>query len=90
MTCPICNKPATSLKATIVHGEYMTERCSACVKSFTPPSAYAAKYHRDRMKENHRADMVQRFDGDKPSKEFARLYPERARQQFGDKFMETV
>lgn len=68
----------------------MSERCSKCVNSFVPTSDYSAKWRRDRMREGHRADLVQRFDGDKPSKEYARLYPERARQQFGDAFMETV
>lgn len=90
MKCPVCKKPTTILKAAIVKGVYMTERCSKCVSSFIPSSVYSAKFKRDRMRENHRADLVQRFDGDKPSKEYARLYPEQARRQFGDKFMETI
>jgi len=90
MKCPVCKQPAKTLKAAIVHDEYMSDRCDKCVNTFVPTSEYAAKYRRDRMRENHRADLVQRFDGDKPSKEFARLHPEQARQQFGDRFMETV
>lgn len=90
MICPICSQCATSLKAAIVRGEYMSDRCNKCANTFVPTSEYAAKYKRDRMRENHRADLIQRFDGDKPSKEFARLNPEQARRQFGDKFMETI
>lgn len=90
MKCPICKQPASNLRAAIVRGEYMSDRCDKCAGSFVPTSDFAAKFKRDRMRENHRADLVQRFDGDKPSKEFARLYPTQARQQFGDKFMETV
>lgn len=90
MTCPICKTPASSLKSAIIRGELMSDRCSKCVNSFIPTSDYAAKWKRDRMRENHRADLVQAYDGDKPSKEFARLYPARGRSQFGDKFMETI
>jgi len=68
----------------------MSDRCSNCVNSFIPTSDYAAKFQRDDMRVRHRADLVQAYDGDKPSKDFARLYPERARSQFGDAFMETV
>lgn len=42
------------------------------------------------MRDNHRGDLVQAYDGDKPSREFAKLYPERAMSQFGRKFMETI
>lgn len=90
MTCPICNQPAQTLKAAIVRGEYMSDRCARCVNTFVPTSDYSAKWKRDRMRENHRGDLLQAFDGDKPSKEFARMYPDRARGQFGDKFMETI
>lgn len=90
MICPICNQKSVTLKASIARGEYMSERCDKCVNNFIPTSDFAAKYKRDRMRESHRADLVQRFDGDRPSKEYARLYPERARAQFGDEFMETI
>ena len=90
MNCPVCNKPTTTLKSAIVRGELVTDRCEKCLDNFVPSGAYAAKFRRDRMKENHRADLVQRYRGDKPNPEFARLYPERARQQFGDKFMERI
>lgn len=90
MNCPICKQPAKSLKSAIVRGEIMTDRCAKCVNNFIPTSAYSAKWKRDRMRESHRADLVQRFEGGKPNPEFARLYPERARQQFGDKFMERI
>ena len=90
MTCPVCNQPTQTLKAAIVRGEYMSDRCPKCVNTFVPTSDYSAKWKRDRMRDNHRADLLQAYDGDKPSKEFARMYPERARSQFGDKFMETI
>lgn len=90
MTCPICTQPATTLKSAIIRGELMSDRCPKCVNGFVPSSVYAAKYKRDRMRDNHRGDLVQAYVGDKPSKEFARLYPERAMSQFGRKFMETI
>lgn len=90
MTCPVCNQPAATLKSAVLRGELMSDRCNRCVSSFVPSSMYAAKYKRDRMRDNHRGDLVQAYNGDKPSKEFARLYPDRAMSQFGKKFMETV
>ena len=90
MICPICENEVTTLKSSIIRGELMSERCSKCVGNYVPTSDYAAKWRRDRMREGHRADLVQRFDGGKPSVEFAKLYPERARQQFGDAFMESI
>lgn len=89
-TCPVCLRPAKALVSSINRGVLMSTRCTKCASSFVPTADFAAKYKRDRMRENHRADLVQRYDGDKPSKEYARLYPEQARRQFGDKFMETI
>jgi len=79
-----------SSKSTIVHGQVVIG-CRICLPTTTHQAAlYAAKYNRVRSIENHRADLVQRYDGDKPNPEFAKLYEKTAREQWGDEAVETM
>jgi len=82
MTCPTCQHEATSIKTRLVNGEQVTG-CGFCLNPKNI-AVFARKYKRDRMKEDHRKDLVQRFDNsNRPSAEYAKLYPQQAKQQFG-------
>lgn len=85
LTHPNC--PGT--KAAVVDGEYITG-CPVCLNITQGSAQYAAKYTRERMKENGRKDIVQRYDGDKVSKEWVKLYEDKARQDYGDTFVEGI
>lgn len=85
MKCPSCGKPAKNIKARLVSGE-LIEGCENCLNP-KKIADYAAKYKRDRMKEDHRQDLVQRTDErGRPNPDWAKMYPEQAKEQFGADF----
>jgi hypothetical protein len=77
------NHECAKTKAAVINGKYVTG-CSLCIRTTQGSSLYAAKYNRDRSRENHRADIVQRYDGDRINKEWVKLYEQKARDEFGD------
>jgi ribosome-binding protein aMBF1 (putative translation factor) len=85
MICPICGRKDVTLQAAVVKGVYLTERCDSCLVH-QKPNEYAAKWVRDRQREDHRRDMLQRYDfGDKNEidHDWAKAYPEQAEHHFG-------
>ena len=85
MTCPVCNKYCATLQAAVVRGVYLSERCDSCL-SRQKPGEFAAKWNRDRQKEDYRKDLLQRWDfGDKNEidHDWARVYPKEAEAYFG-------
>ena len=74
----------TSKITTAVNGKVIDS------SSRKPTAAFAAKYKRDRMRKKHEKDMIQRWEGDRPSKEFARAYPEQAAKEFGEDFVRNA
>lgn len=76
-------------KAAVINGEYVTG-CNQCLSLVTHSSDYAAKWKRERSKENHRADIVQRYDGDKINQEWVKLYPDKAREALGEQEVEKI
>lgn len=84
MICPICNQPADILRSVVKDGEYFSERCERCMHTNQPTAAYARKYNRDRDREDHRKSLLQRWEGDHLDSDFARAYPERAKELFGE------
>ena len=82
----VCNKSKTLVK----DGALITG-CRVCLPTFTHTSSdYAAKYKRDRSRENYRADIVQRYDGDSINKEWVKLYEDKARQDLGDETVDKI
>jgi hypothetical protein len=85
LTHPDC--PRT--KAAVIDGSYR-EGCASCLNTITHGADYSNKYRRERSKEDHRADIVQRYDGERVNPEWVRLYEAKARQEFGDQFVEDL
>lgn len=80
MICRICKKEAGTLRSGVKNGRYLTDRCEDCFDSNIAFADYARKYNRDRQREDYRKDILQRWDGDKPDKDFVRAYPEKSRE----------
>lgn len=76
-------------KAAVIDGQYI-EGCHVCLNTSQSSSMFTAKYNRDRSRENHRQDIVQRYDGDKINPEWVRLYEKKARDDLGDDQVEKI
>jgi hypothetical protein len=70
----------TNNLATVANGVYTTG-CYTCIER-KQSAEFAHKFNRDRMKENHRKDLLQRWNGDKPNPDYLRAYPEKSREYF--------
>lgn len=76
---------------SIVKDGVLITGCRTCLPTITHTSSdYAAKYNRNRSREDHRADIVQRYEGDKINKEWVTLYEDKARQDLGDKAVDNI
>lgn len=74
------NCPKT--KAIVLNGEYIAG-CAKCIDSKKNTAAFARKWERERMKENHREDMLQRYDGDKLDKNWVNSHEQKAIDEYG-------
>ena len=84
MKCPVCGRETDELFSAVKNGKFMSDRCEKCVSNFTGTADYARKYERDRQREDYRKDILQRFDGDKPDRDFIRAYPQKAREYWDE------
>jgi hypothetical protein len=85
MKCPICNKDNVTIQAAVVKGMYLSERCDSCLIR-QKPTDFAAKWVRDRQREDYRKDMLQRYDFSDKNEidhDWAKAYPEQALNHFG-------
>ena len=78
------NCPETLAK--VINGEYISG-CSECIGHKQQIALYSNKFRRDRMKENHRGTLMQRYNGDKPNGDFIKLYPDKAKGVFNEEQM---
>ncbi len=69
-------------KAAVIDGEYVSG-CPQCLSSTGKYSDFSRKFQRTAMKQKHRADMVQRYDGGKINPEWVKLYTDRAIRDLG-------
>ncbi|HEU5187931.1 MAG TPA: hypothetical protein VFT87_05530 [Candidatus Saccharimonadales bacterium] len=83
------NHDCPNNKAAVVNGEYRTG-CDKCLNTRQQSSLYARKYARDRMKEDYRGDMLQRYDGDKVNPEWVKMHEDKAREDLGQETVEEV
>lgn len=83
------NHVCPKTKAAVIDGEYV-EGCNACMNNTQGAADYAAKWKRDRSREDFRKDIVQRYDGDKLNPEWVKLYEAQARDEFGDAAVEDL
>lgn len=79
MKCPNCEQEATSTKSIIRDNEILSG-CVICLSSLVQGNILSAKYNRDRMREDHRKDIVQKSD----PRDYAKAYPKQAREFYGD------
>lgn len=85
MKCPICKRDNVTLQAAVVKGQYLSERCEGCLVR-QKPGEFAAKWIRDRQKEDYRKDLLQRYDFSDKNEidhDWAKAYPEQAMNHFG-------
>lgn len=76
-------------KAAVVNGQY-TSGCSKCLNGKQKTSLYGRKWSRDRMRENYRKDMLQRYEGEGLNPAWVKEYESQAREEYGDKVIEEV
>jgi hypothetical protein len=76
-------------RAVVVNGQYR-KGCAKCIHTKQNSGVYAAKYKRDRIREDHRQDIVQRYNGDQLNPEWFKMYPDKAREEFGQATVERV
>lgn len=69
-------------KAALINGQYISG-CAQCLNTTQSSSIYAAKWKRERSKDDYRGDLVQRYDGDKINPEWVRLYTDKAIEALG-------
>lgn len=81
------NCPKT--KAAVIDGVYTTG-CSQCLNTTSHSADYSAKWRRERSKDDHRADIVQRYDGDEINQEWVKLNESKAREALGDQATEDI
>jgi len=84
--CPICKKNG-NLRARIISGKYISERCTDClieagVGIERGVSSTSAEYSRERQREDFRKDIIQPYIGNKPNRDFAQAYPDKAKEYF--------
>lgn len=77
------------IKAAVIGGEYI-KGCPQCLTTTTTSADYAAKYKRNAMRKDNQRDLVQRYDGEKVSKEWVQLHEQKARQALGDQAVEDI
>lgn len=76
--CPRCGRPVDNVVTKIGDGKLVTG-CASCL-GVTLGNGYAAKYNRDRQREDYRRDLVQPVD----PRAYAKAYPDKARELYGD------
>jgi hypothetical protein len=81
MTCPECHKETEAITSRIISGKIITG-CDNCLRDNINQQAQgAAKYHRDRQKEDYRKDITQPNQG----RDFIRAYGvDKAREYMTD------
>lgn len=79
MKCGSCHREVGTVKNVIRQGKILTG-CDNCLSNLTQGNVLSAKYNRDRMREDYRKDIVQKSD----PRAYAKAYPEKAREHFGD------
>lgn len=84
------NHDCPNNKAAVINGEYRSG-CSKCLNTTQQSSAYANKWRRDRSRENHRADILQRYEGGKLNPEWIKQNEAKAIEDLGiDKVTEVL
>lgn len=85
--CSNCGNRVEVVRSAIKNGKFYENMCERCLANYKHIADYARKYDRDRGREDYRKDIIQRWDGDKPSREFIEAYPEEAEEYFGPENM---
>lgn len=82
------NCPRT--KSIITPAGTILTGCSRCLHTVTHAADFAAKWRREASKNDHRADIIQRYDGDKINPEWVKLHEDKAREALGDQATEDI
>lgn len=69
------------MRRAIINGKYVQNPTPDQLSANTR-FGDAANYHREADREEHYADLIQPYIGNKVNPQFVKMYPERARDQF--------
>ena len=85
MKCLVCGQKTQSLKAGVINGKYLSDRCESCFiqesKGYRPMSE-AAKFDRDMDIKDNFKDIIQPYTDKGANSDFVKAYPEEAKQYF--------
>lgn len=79
MTCPNCKQEVDKVK-TVIKSNGIHSGCDICLPTLLQGHSLAAKYTRDRMKEDYRKDIIQPVD----TRDYAKAYPKQFIEKFGE------
>lgn len=78
MTCNICKQECATQKSIVKHGEIL-DGCEKCL-GLQLQKGDSASFDRRMMQNDYRKDLIQ----PNSPRDFAKAYPEQAREMFGD------
>lgn len=88
MKCDNCKK-FHMLKGAVVNGAF-GHYCPDCIKIGSRQSSPSvASFQRNTDRQTHEKDMVQPWANGKPNRDFIRAYPDKAKDYFNQKELET-
>jgi hypothetical protein len=93
MKCLICKQKVAGLKAGVVNGKYISDRCEWCYSMEThgyDVSSMAVKFDRGKDIEDNKKDLIQPYHKGKPSREFIEAYPEQSKNYFNKEQLEKA
>ncbi len=91
--CPVCGRPADSLRGATVGDVYYSARCEPCmyeVKRTPGINPLYQQHDRAAQRDRHNLDILQPWDGNKPNREFAQRYKSKAQQYFTKEELKDV
>lgn len=89
--CESCHQLKPDTVAAVVGGIYHRNVCQCClVGDVDQISGNAASFDRRRGYEDNAQDTIQPYDAKGPNSEFARLYPDKAKQVFKPEVLEEL
>lgn len=90
VTCDGCKQKTPSVTTSVIGGKF-GNYCAVCLRvEQRHASPQAAQYHRDRDREAHQRDMLQPWVDGKINREFAREYPDSAKDIYSEDELKEV
>lgn len=85
MVCSNCKLKSDRLISAVINGKYIKDQCEICLglaRKEVPASSTRVDFRIRRQQEDHRRDILQPYANGKPSREFIKAYPDKAKNYF--------